>query len=135
MGGCQMFMWLGNGMPDGMFVCFVMMVGIHDIVTMLEGMNTVTLFEAKIQVSLAKYDKNHQKSVQVPEGGGGKLGCPNQIPLSLLCRLRVSLWIVLLIEAKLLELATKNKRDCGCRWKDRNLRWLASYLAGLCGGG
>ncbi|KAF5783555.1 putative RNA recognition motif domain, nucleotide-binding alpha-beta plait domain superfamily [Helianthus annuus] len=44
----------------GNYFGFVRYEGVHDVMTTLQGMNTVRIFEAKVSVSVAKFDKNHR---------------------------------------------------------------------------
>ncbi|XP_021980427.1 uncharacterized protein LOC110876568 [Helianthus annuus] len=57
----------------GNYFGFVRFVGIENVDSALEVMNTVIILEAKVSVSLAKYDKNHKKFIYTSKVVGDKV--------------------------------------------------------------
>ncbi|KAM0048637.1 putative RNA recognition motif domain, nucleotide-binding alpha-beta plait domain superfamily [Helianthus debilis subsp. tardiflorus] len=55
---------------------FIRYVGVDNVGAVLTSMNTVKIFEAKVSVSLAKYDKNHKKFIYTSKVMGGKVWKP-----------------------------------------------------------
>ncbi|XP_021991981.1 serine/arginine-rich splicing factor 2-like [Helianthus annuus] len=55
---------------------FVRYKGVENLDATLAGMNTVKIFEAKVLVSLAKYDKNHNKFIYTAKFMGEKVWRP-----------------------------------------------------------
>ncbi|XP_022003420.1 uncharacterized protein LOC110900868 [Helianthus annuus] len=47
---------------------FIRYEGVRDVMATLRGMNTVTIFEAKVSVSVAKFDKNHRAFQRISYG-------------------------------------------------------------------
>ncbi|MFS8008411.1 hypothetical protein Hanom_Chr14g01272491 [Helianthus anomalus] len=50
--------------------------GVEDVNVVLREMNTVKIFEAKLSVSLAKYDKNHKMFIHIVGAVGSKAWRP-----------------------------------------------------------
>ncbi|KAL9999971.1 putative RNA recognition motif domain, nucleotide-binding alpha-beta plait domain superfamily [Helianthus debilis subsp. tardiflorus] len=55
---------------------FIRYVGVENVESTLVAMNTVKIFEAKVTVSLAKYDKNHKKFIYTSKVVGEKVWKP-----------------------------------------------------------
>ncbi|KAJ0626074.1 putative RNA recognition motif domain, nucleotide-binding alpha-beta plait domain superfamily [Helianthus annuus] len=64
---------------------FVRYKGVENLDVTLAGMNTVKIFEAKVLVSLAKYDKNHNKFVYTSKFVGEKIWRPKDPAQSYQC--------------------------------------------------
>ncbi|MFS8018831.1 putative RNA recognition motif domain, nucleotide-binding alpha-beta plait domain superfamily [Helianthus anomalus] len=62
----------------GNFFGFVRFVGVGNFGETIQQMNTVKIFEAKVTVSLAKYDKNHKKFIYTPKVMGEKVWKPKE---------------------------------------------------------
>ncbi|KAF5802508.1 putative RNA recognition motif domain, nucleotide-binding alpha-beta plait domain superfamily [Helianthus annuus] len=62
----------------GNFFGFVRFVGVGNVGETIQQMNTVKIFEAKVTVSLAKYDKNHKKFIYTPKVMGEKVWKPKE---------------------------------------------------------
>ncbi|KAJ0557124.1 putative RNA recognition motif domain, nucleotide-binding alpha-beta plait domain superfamily [Helianthus annuus] len=52
---------------------FIRFKGVENLEVTLAGMNTVKIFEAKVLVSLAKYDRNHKQFIYTSKTVGGKV--------------------------------------------------------------
>ncbi|KAJ0805666.1 putative RNA recognition motif domain, nucleotide-binding alpha-beta plait domain superfamily [Helianthus annuus] len=61
---------------------FIRCVGISDVDGTLASMNTVKIFEAKLCVSVAKYDKNHQKFVYPANKPETQTWRPKVVPMA-----------------------------------------------------
>ncbi|MFS8018659.1 putative peptidylprolyl isomerase [Helianthus anomalus] len=59
---------------------FIRYVGVEDVNATLAEMNRVKILEAKVSVSLAKYDKNHKKFIYTSKIVGEKTWRPKELP-------------------------------------------------------
>ncbi|KAM0027520.1 putative RNA recognition motif domain, nucleotide-binding alpha-beta plait domain superfamily [Helianthus debilis subsp. tardiflorus] len=59
---------------------FIRYVGVEDVDATVAEMNMVKILEAKVSVSLAKYDKNHKKFIYTSKIVGGKTWRPKDPP-------------------------------------------------------
>ncbi|XP_021974861.1 probable splicing factor, arginine/serine-rich 4 [Helianthus annuus] len=57
---------------SGNYFGFVRYVVAEKVDLVLQAMNTVRIFEAKLNVSLAKYDKNHNRFIYTSDMRGGR---------------------------------------------------------------